>query len=58
MNVIEQLDNENYKNILIMRYLETLTWEDIADKMYCSCSTIKRWHKNALIYIKIEEKIV
>ena len=48
LQVIEKLDNEDYKNVLIMRYLDTLTWEEIADKLYCSSSTVKRWHKEAL----------
>ncbi len=51
--VINTLENEDYKNVLIMRYLDTLTWEKIAENLYCSTSTVKRWHKSAIeeIYI-------
>ena len=48
LSVIDALENEDYKNILIMRYLDTLTWEEIANKMYYSVATVKRWHKKAL----------
>ena len=50
---IDGLENEDYKNILIMRYLDTLTWEEIAEKMYYSLATIKRWHNKALEMVKI-----
>lgn len=48
LQVIEKMENEDYKNLLIMRYLDTQTWEKIAENLYCSTSTAKRWHKNAL----------
>lgn len=50
---IDELENEDYKNILIMRYLDILTWEEIAEKMYYSLATIKRWHNRALDMLKI-----
>ncbi len=53
LQVIEKLDNEDYKNVLIMRYLDTLTWEEIADKLYCSSSTVKRWHSSAISKIEL-----
>lgn len=56
LGFIEKMDNEDYKNVLIMRYLDTLTWEEIAENLFCSTSTVKRWHKVALITIQIEEK--
>lgn len=53
LQVIEKLDNEDYKNVLIMRYLDTLTWEEIASKMYYSVATVKRWHNKALEKINV-----
>jgi RNA polymerase sigma factor (sigma-70 family) len=53
MQVIEKLENEDYKNVLIMRYLDTQTWEKIAENLYCSTSTVKRWHKNAVELLKL-----
>lgn len=48
LTVIDSLENEDYKNILIMRYLDTLTWEEIANKMFYSEKTVRRWHAMAL----------
>lgn len=45
IGVIETLDNEDYKNVLMLRYISFLTWEEIADKLYISLSTVKRWHE-------------
>lgn len=53
LEVIENLENEDHKNVLIMRYLDIQTWEKIAEKLYCSTSTVKRWHGQALSNIKI-----
>lgn len=53
LEVIENLENEDHKNVLIMRYLDIQTWEKIAEKLYCSTSTVKRWHGQALFNIKI-----
>ncbi len=52
LQVIEKLENEDYKNVLIMRYLDTLTWDKIADNLYCSISSVKRWHKVAIELLK------
>lgn len=41
---IEALDNEDYKNILILRYIKGLEWNDICCKLYISKTTSKRWH--------------
>jgi len=48
LQVIEKLENEDHKNVLIMRYLDTQTWEKIAENLYCSISTVKRWHEKSV----------
>ncbi len=53
---IDELENEDYKNILIMRYLDTLTWEEIAEKLYCSEKTVRRWHSIAINLINLKEE--
>lgn len=53
--VIEKVQNQDHKNVLIMRYLNYSTWEDICDKLYVSLSTVKRWHWDALGSIKIKD---
>lgn len=50
---IEALDNEDYKVILIERYFNQKTWNEIALKIYASEKTVRRWHENALLKIKI-----
>ena len=49
---IMALNDESYEMILVMRYLDWMTWEDIADKLYCSAATIKRKHERAISELK------
>ncbi len=52
---IMTLNNETYEMVLIMRYIDWMTWEDIAAKLYFSKATIKRKHEKAIEYLsKIE----
>ena len=51
---IEALENEDYKTILIKRYIEGYKWDDIASLIYVSKSTVKRWHEEAINLLKIE----
>lgn len=46
--VISNLKNEDYERLLIYRYIDWLTWDEIGERMYFSRSTVKRWHKEAL----------
>lgn len=39
----------------IMRYLDILTWEEIANKMFYSVATIKRWHNKALEIVNVND---
>lgn len=55
---IEALDNEDYKVILIERYFNHKTWNEIAMKIYTSEKTVRRWHENALVLLKIGENVV
>ena len=50
---IEELDNEEYKVILIERYFNQETWNEIALKIYASEKTVRRWHENVLLRLKI-----
>lgn len=53
ISVIEKLEDRQFKMILIYRYIDWLSWSEISNKLYCSVSTIKRWHNNALSMLKI-----
>lgn len=51
--VIDELEDKELRKLLIYRYLDWSSWQEIADKMFVSISTLKRWHKEALLVIKI-----
>lgn len=55
---IENLDNEDYKNVLMMHYIKGLPWEVIADRLYVCRATVFNWNNRALELIKIPEKKV
>lgn len=39
---IEELENEDYKNVLVLRYFQFMTWDDIASKLYVVRRTVLR----------------
>lgn len=45
---IEQLEDENQKTVLVLRYLRNMTWEEIAEEMLYSYRTVHRIHGKAL----------
>ncbi len=49
---IMELNDELYQMILIMRYIEWMTWQDISSKLYFSVPTIKRKHEKAILILK------
>lgn len=56
MSAIEKLDNQDYQNLLIMRYLNFDTWQTICEKLYISYSTCKRWHWNAVQSLELKDE--
>ena len=50
---IEKMDNPDYRVLLQLRYIENLTFELIAKKMFISLSTVKRWHRESVYYVEI-----
>ena len=53
MLTIETLDNEDYKNVLVLHYINGVAWEEIAERMFVSVSTVFNWHSNSLQILKI-----
>lgn len=51
---IEKMDNPDYRVLLQLRYIENLTFDLIAKKMYISLSTAKRWHREGVYYVEIQ----
>lgn len=49
---IEQLENEDEKDILIYRYIKLMKWEDIAVKMNFSWKWVHKIHARALKNLK------
>ena len=45
---IDKMENIDYKNVLYLRYIEGLLWEDIGAKIYASERTARRYHNAAL----------
>lgn len=58
MACIEALDNEDYKNVLVMHYLKGMPWEVIADRLYVCRATVFNWNNKALELMKIPEQKV
>lgn len=51
--LIDGLDVEVQRKLLIFRYIDCLSWKEIAEKLFVSSSTLKRWHNDALSKIII-----
>lgn len=46
---IKQIDNSSYRLLLELRYVNLCTWENIAEIMDLSLSTVYRMHGSALL---------
>jgi len=58
LTLIEKLEDENQRKVLILRYVDWRTWNEIAEILYISLATAKRWHIIALSYVNIEASVV
>ena len=45
---ISKLENEEYQQLLMYRYIDCLVWSEIEQKMFVSTTTRKRWHEKAI----------
>ena len=53
---IESWENEDYKNVIMFRYLKHWSWSRVAKASYCSIATVYRWHDAALELIDVPTK--
>ena len=53
---IDSVPNTDERLVLRYRYLQSLTWEEIAMKMHMCNSSVRRWHDLALKHLKLPEK--
>ena len=58
LNLINRLDNTIYRTLLIARYINCKTWEQIADEMGYDLRWIYRLHGKALKAIESHYKSV
>ena len=52
---IAKLEDETLQMILIYRYIDWLTWSEIASKVYYSDKTVRRKHDLALELLEIDQ---
>ena len=55
-SVISQIDNGNYRMVLMLRYLKSMKIEEIAETMHYSIPSVKRWHREALEVLVVPSK--
>jgi predicted DNA-binding protein (UPF0251 family) len=53
LKTIEQLKDSEMERVLILRYIDWLTWNQIADEMYISNATVRRRHTQAIDKIRL-----
>lgn len=53
--VISKLEDETLQMILVYRYIDWMTWSEIAVKVYYSDKTIRRKHDLAIDMLKIDQ---
>ncbi|MDY0373679.1 MAG: hypothetical protein RBQ86_06140 [Candidatus Izemoplasmatales bacterium] len=56
ISLIDELEDKEYKMILIHRYIDWQSWTEISQKLYYSSSKIRRMHDKALEEISILSK--
>ena len=56
ISLIDELEDKEYKMILIHRYIDWNSWTEISQKLYYSSSKIRRMHDKALEEISILSK--
>ena len=45
---ISELEDEEMQMVLVYRYIDWMSWEEISGKIYCSLATVYRKHREAL----------
>ena len=55
-SVISQIDNGNYRMVLMLRYLKSMKIDEIAETMHYSIPSVKRWHREALEVLVVPSK--
>ena len=53
MVVIDEVEDDSLRMVLKLRYINSMSFPDIAQKMYASIATVYRWHREALAQVKV-----
>lgn len=53
IGAIEALENEDYKTLLVHRYLKNMSWDGVAEAMFISRWTAMRWHRQAIELLEL-----
>ena len=56
--VIGSLLNVDYRMLLLYRYINRKTWDQIAELMHVDQSTVKRWHAKAIGMLTLPEDAI
>lgn len=54
-DVIHSVESSEYQLLLLYRYIEHRTWEEIGISLGVGKTTVKRWHQEALQMVKLPE---
>ena len=58
MDVIGQVDSNELQMVLIYKYLEGMTYEEIGALLGAEKTTIKRWHEKAIGQITLPDDLI
>lgn len=56
IKAIDELECDDYKSVLMMKYISFKSWSQIADELYCSIATVRRWHDKAVSLINLKDE--
>jgi DNA-directed RNA polymerase specialized sigma subunit len=57
ISLISELEDEQHKMVMIHRYIDWLSWNEIAAKMFVSYSSTRRLHGKAIALIKLPGQV-
>ncbi len=57
-DVISKVTDVDEQMVLRYRYIHNMSWEQIGNEMYVDERTVRRWHGQALLHVKMPENPV
>lgn len=55
---VQQMENQNEKLVLELRYFSRMSWREVAPKLYVSLRQARRIHDKALEHLKLPENAI